>query len=248
MFLLRKGRIGSAAVDSAKHIVQGAWCAWPLAGRKEQLLITPLMLCCLARAQVGLAQHYAMAAARTGDWAAGLLNEGLVRAHAPPLAQGYCHPCAVHHGLCHHNSQDSRGSSEPCLSTHKSPLHACLQGVFCDDSMLHGTEMAPVHAETMFERLRVFRTPCAQMKDTEEGRAWLEAAQGAHMRAMDAASAAGSLATKLALEARSAAKKRDRDGKRRPQQVALTVCPAYCNITVSLLRLQKQLRVGNGKP
>jgi hypothetical protein len=32
--------------------------------------------------QVGLAQHYAMAAARTGDWAAGLLGEGLVRAPA----------------------------------------------------------------------------------------------------------------------------------------------------------------------
>ena len=40
----------------------------------------------------------------------------------------------------------------------------------------------------------------AQVKDTDAGKAWLEAAETAHMRAMDAASAAGSFASQLAAQ------------------------------------------------
>ena len=44
----------------------------------------------------------------------------------------------------------------------------------------------------------------AQVKDTDVGKAWLEAAETAHMRAMDAASAAGSFASQLAAQGQAA--------------------------------------------
>lgn len=137
---------------------------------------------CLAL-QVGLSQHYAMAIARTGDWASALIGQAQARS---------CLYIAQQSTLAHrHTGMLLQGSGTDWVG------HASCAG-------------RPVTACTVPTDNRV--PDLAQVMDTDAGKAWLEAAETAHMRAMDAASAAGSFASQTAAEGQAAAKGADAGG------------------------------------